>query len=381
MCVILRCSTELPFICNNSAAPFIFHFLEMSVRIEAVQMKSDPRKNEAEQSGRGEVMSGSLQKEQIEKKMAEFQVAGISLGLLGSGRLEKEMYLGYADRERKKKISAATLYEAASLTKPVFAWYVHLLERQGFLRDDTQPLRELSDYPVCREKGADEITLMQILTHSCGLENWGEKPLRLLFTPGERFGYSGEGYTCLQRYVEQLRRAGLDRLFEREVYPRAHMQNSAMRYCDTVQEKVAMSYDEEGRAQRDRYQVRELEKEPNAAYTLYTNLRDYSSFLQTLWEDKQMLEKMAAPRIPASDDAQRLYWGAGCGVWLGRKKMLWHYGDNGNFKNLFFLEKETGDGMVYFSNSFYGLNAGFAIAEQLFEEDFSEMRRFTEKWE
>ena len=318
---------------------------------------------------------------QIKEQMDKFHIPGISLGLLAGGKLREELYLGYSDREEKKAVTAQTLYEAASLTKPVFAWYVHLLVRQGLLADDARPLRALPDYPIRREKGADGITLMQLLTHSSGLENWGEKPLQLLFSPGEGFGYSGEGYTCLQCYVEELKQAGLDELFEGEVFPQTRMESSAMCYRDVAQENVAMSYDRQGRGQRNRYQVRELEKEPNGAYTLYTNLRDYSSFLGTLWEDKEILEKMGEPRVPVSGDARMLFWGSGCGVWLGREEMLWHYGDNDNFKSLFFLEKETGDGMVYLSNSFWGLETGFALAQKLWQEDFGEMIRFTERWE
>lgn len=286
----------------------------------------------------------SLQSEWIRHKMDEFQVPGISLGFLEGGRLQRAVYMGCADREEKKRVSRETLYEAASLTKTVFAWYVHQLIRRGFLADETLLAKELPDYPIVRGKGAEKITVMHALTHSCGLENWGEKPLRLLFPPGERFSYSGEGYTYLQRCVEKKRQAGLEWLFAEEVFLQAHMKSSAMRYQDCRCGDVAMSYDEKGRAQRDRYQVRELEKEPNAAYTLYTNLEDYCSFLETLWEDKALLEKMLVPRIPASEDAKKLYWGAGAGVWLGEKRLLWHYGDNGNFKNLFFLEEKTGDG-------------------------------------
>lgn len=198
---------------------------------------------------------------QIKEQMDKFHIPGISLGLLAGGKLREELYLGYSDREEKKAVTAQTLYEAASLTKPVFAWYVHLLVRQGLLADDARPLRALPDYPIRREKGADGITLMQLLTHSSGLENWGEKPLQLLFSPGEGFGYSGEGYTCLQCYVEELKQAGLDELFEGEVFPQTRMESSAMCYRDVAQENVAMSYDRQGRGQRNRYQVRELEKD------------------------------------------------------------------------------------------------------------------------
>lgn len=323
----------------------------------------------------------TLNPQWLQDEMQRFQVPGISLGLLRGGRRKETFYLGYADRERGREVTGKTLYEAASLTKPLFAYYVLGLERRGLLSMETKLAERLPEYPICKDLGADRITVLHTLSHSAGLENWGEKPPRLLGGPGEKFRYSGEGYRYLQACVESLCQDTLDHLFARQVFPVLGMYASALRYQDASCENVAMCYDVQGRAQRDRYQVRELDREPNAAYSLYTNLEDYCHFLEALWEDKALLEKMASPQTAVSDPAGKLYWGAGAGVWLGREKMLWHYGDNGNFKSLFYLGVDTGDGLVYFSNSYHGLETGFAIAEKVFGEGYGELVDFAARWE
>ena len=48
-----------------------------------------------------------------------------------------------------------------------------------------------------------------VLSHSGGLPNWGGTPLEILYDPGERWSYSGEGYVFLARVIQ--RQTGLTR--------------------------------------------------------------------------------------------------------------------------------------------------------------------------
>lgn len=317
---------------------------------------------------------------ELEKEMQKHKIAGIALGIFRNGKMCREHYIGDADAGREKKVDEKTLFEAASLTKPVFTYYAEMLKEQGILEDSVPLAQYLPDYPIQKAKGAEKITARHVLSHSAGLEDWGDKPLRMLFSPGEAFSYSGEGYTYLQRAVEKIRQRALDEIFGTEVFPMLGMKSSCMRYPRDRADQVAAAYDEEGRPQYDRYETRDLEKEPNAAYSLYTNLKDYGSFLEHLWSSGKIFRRMSEAEIKVEEGPGQLYWGQGLGIWKGKKELCWHYGDNGNFKNLFLLDKETGNGFLYFSNSFRGLELGFSIAGQYFEEDFSEMMAFTDRW-
>jgi CubicO group peptidase (beta-lactamase class C family) len=52
----------------------------------------------------------------------------------------------------------------------------------------------------------DQITARHVLSHTSGLPNWRSKkdPLAIRFTPGEKWDYSGEGYSYLQSVVTRL---------------------------------------------------------------------------------------------------------------------------------------------------------------------------------
>ena len=52
----------------------------------------------------------------------------------------------------------------------------------------------------------DQITARHILSHTGGFQNWrsNKEPLHIQFAPGERWEYSGEGYSYLQLVVSSL---------------------------------------------------------------------------------------------------------------------------------------------------------------------------------
>ena len=52
----------------------------------------------------------------------------------------------------------------------------------------------------------DRITARHVLAHTSGFQNWrsAKDPLKIHFTPGEKYLYSGEGYSYLQSVVTQL---------------------------------------------------------------------------------------------------------------------------------------------------------------------------------
>ncbi|MEN0049916.1 MAG: serine hydrolase domain-containing protein, partial [Bacteroidota bacterium] len=74
-------------------------------------------------------------------KMEEYKIPGLSFGLINNGELVQHEVLGYADRESKLEVTTETIFEAASLSKPVFAYFVMTFVEEGILELDT-PLHQ-----------------------------------------------------------------------------------------------------------------------------------------------------------------------------------------------------------------------------------------------
>src|SRR5271167_1564548 len=101
---------------------------------------------------------------------------------------------GIKESTTGQPVTVETVFEAASLSKPVFAYGVLKLVEQGKLGLDVPLTTYLPKPYIAGDERLAKITARIVLSHRTGFPNW----------PGERFSYSGEGYIYLQRVVEKI---------------------------------------------------------------------------------------------------------------------------------------------------------------------------------
>jgi len=157
-------------------------------------------------------------------------VPGICAVLVRRGKIAWTQATGLAKAGTSQKVDPDTLFEAASISKAVFAYIALQLADAGKI-DLDRPLADylrpdyLPDAPALTR-----ITARHALTHSSGLPNWGEdgKPESFLpqFQPGTHFGYSGEGIFWLQLVAEHVTGEGLDVLARRLLFDPAGMKRA-----------------------------------------------------------------------------------------------------------------------------------------------------------
>ncbi len=138
--------------------------------------------------------------------MAEATVPGLSIALIQDSEIVWRRGFGVRDAASQSPVDDATVFEAQSMSKPVFAYAVMKLREKGVIDLDT-PLRKYTSEPLfAGDPRADLITARHVLSHTSGLPNWRSRadPMRTNFTPGEKYLYSGEGYSYLQSVVTHL---------------------------------------------------------------------------------------------------------------------------------------------------------------------------------
>ena len=154
----------------------------------------------------------------IPEIMKAADVPGLQIAVLESGEIVATRAFGTTSTESGAPVTDATVFEAASLSKPVFAYAVLRMADRGEW-DLDQPLWEILEYErLAHDERARQITSRQVLTHTTGLPNWGGTPLQFNSDPGERWNYSGEGFVYLQRAVEKQTGLTLEEIGTREVF-------------------------------------------------------------------------------------------------------------------------------------------------------------------
>ncbi len=129
---------------------------------------------------------------------------GLALALVEDGDVSYARSFGVTTALPNAPVAHDTPFQAASLSKPLFAYAVLNLCTEGVLALDT-PLSTYWSDPALHDPRLRGITTRQVLSHTTGLPNWREgDDLALEAAPGQRFGYSGEGFECLQRVVEHV---------------------------------------------------------------------------------------------------------------------------------------------------------------------------------
>jgi len=127
---------------------------------------------------------------------------------------------GFANFENKTEINDSTVFSIASISKQFTAVLILLQMEQGKLDLNDKASKYIKDF---QKKEYESITIQQLLNHSSGLNNFGEK---LLFKSGSGFNYSNDGFNALGKIVETVSGKSFDENIQ-ELLKKAGMKNSS----------------------------------------------------------------------------------------------------------------------------------------------------------
>ena len=133
-------------------------------------------------------------------------VPAVSMALVTDAKLRWRGAFGVKDFGSKVPVDPDTVFEAGSVSKTVFAYEILKLCEKGVMNLDTPLTKYTPDRFLKGDPRLDLITARHVLSHKTGFPNWrsDKEPLAIQFTPGERWSYSGEGYSYLQSVMTHL---------------------------------------------------------------------------------------------------------------------------------------------------------------------------------
>jgi CubicO group peptidase (beta-lactamase class C family) len=164
----------------------------------------------------------------LEERMRHYGVPGVSIAVMDGGRIVWAKGYGVEEAGTDRPVTEATLFQAASISKPVAALGALRLVDDGRLTLDDDVNRWLRSWRVPASDAANgrAVTLRGLLTHTSGLTVHGfpgyvsgqDAPgtvgvlrgdgntaaVLVDAEPGTLWRYSGGGYTVMQLLVEEV---------------------------------------------------------------------------------------------------------------------------------------------------------------------------------
>ncbi|HOX40095.1 MAG TPA: serine hydrolase domain-containing protein [Candidatus Brocadiia bacterium] len=311
--------------------------------------------------------------------MKQFKVPGISIAVVWDRELAWHAEFGVKSADKPDPVTQETVFEAASMTKLLATYAALKLAEQGRLNLDMPLWEYLGEPYIPGDEDHKLITARMVMTHVTGLPNWREggwntgAPLKLIFKPGEKYGYSGEGYLFFQRAMEKITGEGLDPYLKRTLMRPAGMSSSSLVWEERYAELAAAGHGGRGQVQADKPRYREA----NAAFSLFCAPCDYARFIvEILKTDRSgshslsasTIEEMLKPRLKFKEGESGVAEFRGLG-WvvtpLESGNRISHGGSNGSgFQCWSEFYPHNGRGIVIMTNS----GRGSEVYRKLLEE-------------
>ena len=200
----------------------------------------------------------------------------------------------YGEQSPGVRANAQTLYNVASLTKPVSAEVVMRLVAQGKVSLD-EPISAYWVDPDVKDNAWNTLLTPRIcLSHQTGFKNWRYESagkLQFQWQPGTQTGYSGEGYDYVARFVEKKTGKPFEALASELVFAPLGMTQTAYTPRDWFKGRLAVAHGPQG-------DITTREQTGwSAADLLRTTIGDYARLVVAVMHGNGLSADLASERL------------------------------------------------------------------------------------
>ena len=306
-------------------------------------------------------------------------VPGTAVAMVFGGELVWQGGFGFANADARTPVTTDTIFEAASVAKPVTAWAVLRLAEQGRIDLDAPIETYISDWSLPpSEFDHTQVTARRLLAHAAGT-NFGGDPgvepgenvptlraaadgagleggaIRVAYPPDEAYRYSSKGYVLLEMAIEEATGTPFPEFVHKEVLEPLGMTSSGFEWTPALRDRAATGHDWFGNP------LPHYEHATSAPGGLQTTAGDLARFLAATMTgpngeppgrgviSPQSVAETFTP-YPFSGDETLIGLGynldTSTGVLVARKS-----GDHRGFKPIVFAIPELGAALVILTNS------------------------------
>ena len=366
----------------------LFGWITANAQSTPASLSEKIRQIEARLSPILTVEGDSVTQFSIQDRMTHYKVPGVSIAVIQNGKIEWAKGYGFADREANRPVDVNTLFQAASISKPVAAFAALHWVEAGKLSLDGNINMYLKGWQIPDNKftTTEKVTLRRLMTHTAGLtvhgfdgyaqgrsvptliqildgENPANSKAILPDTiPGTISRYSGGGYTVMQKAMIDQVGKPFPAIMQETVLSKIGMKHSTYEQPlpATFDALAATAYQANGQPVKGLWHT----YPEMAAAGLWTTPSDLARYVM---EVQQSLQGKSNKVISSQMTRQMLtksLGGSGLGPALrhdGDSLIFSHNGGNEGFRCMLVAHAYKGNGVVIMTNS----NNGMDVAQEL----------------
>lgn len=280
---------------------------------------------------------------EVPKWLKTASVPGLSIAVIQNGRIVWRQAFGVKDAASGALVTVDTMFEAASMSKPVFAYLVMKLCEDRVIDLDTPLTKYTKDRYLAGDERLQLITARHVLSHTSGFQNWRSdaSPLAIHFTPGSKYQYSGEGYHYLQTVITGLLGQPFERYMRARVFEPLRMTSSAYVWDDGIAARMARPHSSIGQSIEQNKSTAEGVARYGAAGALLTTASDYATFVinvidppaaDTFHLSRASVAEMVKPHVKLENSTPAASWALGWQVFHNpARDFIFHGGNNKGF--------------------------------------------------
>lgn len=254
----------------------------------------------------GSEISSSEINKTVKRLMDTANVQGLDLAILNNQKTVFIKSYGYKNKPKNEILDTASIMYGASFSKAVFAYLTMKLVQNKTI-DLDKPLykylgKPIPEYEYFSDLKSDDrwklITARMCLSHTTGLPNvrWFHPTtgvedtlgiMRIYFTPGTKYAYSGEGLKLLQLVEEEITKKTVEDLAIEKVFIPIGMKRTGFIWHKEFDDNYAIGHLENGDLNPKKKRTT-----PVASGSLVTTISDYSKFIEFVMQQKGLDKKM-----------------------------------------------------------------------------------------
>jgi len=328
-------------------------------------------------------------------RMQFYKAPAVSIAVINEGRLEWARAYGTLEAGSKTPATVTTVFQAASLSKPVTAMAALRLVQEHKLDLDADVNGSLKSWKIPENEftKSEKVTLRRLLSHTAGLTVSGflgyaadaslptllqildgtppanSKPIRVDMIPGTKFRYAGGGYVVLQQLLTDVTGKSFPDLLEQLILSKVRMDHSS--FLQSLPPRLASNMTSghlpDGQVIKGGF-FRYPELAPAGLWTTPSDLARFVIEIQRSLHGKsekllsrEMTRQMLTPQIENS----------GLGLFIDgidRAPRFSHSGSNVGFKSYLVGYFDSGQGAVVMTNSENGAQLMLEILRSIAAE-------------